>query len=202
MTSGDLIPLYGVCSATGIVGLVGMVVLLVSVSFFEDSFVHNPPFRIKISWGNEDIAAHEFEAALQQISSALDANTRCLESNSKGPGGGGGLRGSSELIPLALSVLRDELEMEAAARQDRFSHAVLCLNIPSTQYRALCFFEAAGLLAAFILFASAEALKSTGPAHGSVLCSAKSGGAVFRERAEGMASESALARRLTAPWLL
>ena len=168
MTSGDLIPLYGVCSATGIVGLVGMVVLLVSVSFFEDNFVHNPPFRLKISWSNENIGVHEFEAALQQITSALDANTRCLENNSKA---GGGLRGSSELIPLALSVLRDEFEIEAAARRDRFTHAVLCLNIPSTQYRALCFFEAAGLLAAFILFASAEALKSTGPAQGFVLCS-------------------------------
>ncbi len=48
VTSGNELPIYGAYSATGIVGLVGMVVLMLSISFFEDSYVHNPPLRLQV----------------------------------------------------------------------------------------------------------------------------------------------------------
>ena len=48
VTPGELVPVPGVCSATGVVALVGLVVLLLSVSFFEESYVHNPPFQLQV----------------------------------------------------------------------------------------------------------------------------------------------------------
>jgi len=80
-----------------------------------------------------------------------------LESNRHGLTRGDG---SAEVIPLALSLLREQIQAEAAAQLERFSQPVFCLNIPSTQYRTLCFFEVAALVASFVLFLSAEALKS------------------------------------------
>ena len=125
----------------------------------------------------DSVPPHEFAAALAQLDAALAANQRAAAPHPPGGGGSGdavsiGAEGtsilsnsnparSSELIPMALSVLRAEIEAEATARKEMFTQAVCCLNIPSTQYRTLCFFEVAGLFAAAVLFASAETLKST-----------------------------------------
>lgn len=48
VTPEDSLPNNGLCSMTGVFCLVGMVLLLISVSFFEESF--NPPIRLQVSY--------------------------------------------------------------------------------------------------------------------------------------------------------
>lgn len=173
ITPEDYVSANGLCTCVGLLGLTSMVILLVSVSFFEETNT-SPVIRIKVSWPagfrQSNLTRAEFAAALAQLNRALDVNDAALEqaqasgATSAVSSGSAqlahGVAGSKELIPAALTALYNEIELEAEAREEQFTQAVCCLNLSSTQYRTFCFFEMSGLFATAVLFASAESLKA------------------------------------------
>jgi hypothetical protein len=70
----------------------------------------------------DTLSPKEFASAIRALDAALAANEMLNED------------GSTQLIPLALSLLREEFAVEARLRRKLFTQAVCCVNISSTQY--------------------------------------------------------------------